>query len=147
MNDQDTILQQGIADILVPAAPATIAFFSVSNILIIAAALVMIVLLWHWRYSKRAIALRMLKDNALESLQKGDFYATAYCIATVIRHRLGITRLDTKTPLPARLASQQQRWDEFLATLQSGRYSKDACPKENMLRLYAEAGFWLRRWP
>jgi len=146
MSEQKTILQEGIADILVhvPASPES--WFSVHNLLVIIGLLLLIVIVWRFFFSPRSRSLRMLSNRVAAAVSREDYTGAVFSIASVVCARVSTNRLDRKTELPASLLDQMERWESFISKINSSRYSALENNIKEVQDLSKEAAFWIRKW-
>jgi hypothetical protein len=139
----------GIADIAPPLLPAE-SNTALVMLILAASVIVLLLLLLTWRrfHSRRGQARRQLRAcQANHNARQISNRHAAYEIAAILRHGLGLQQISRATPLPPRIHAQGQRWQTFIQSLHAARYVPADCPDQQLAQLFAEATFWLRRWP
>lgn len=140
---------EGLLDIDVPPPPAA----SGTDMLlwIVVVALILLVAWFAWRRRQRAPRVQARRRlDALRTAHDAQTLtarAAAFRLAVVLRQGLGLGRLSVQTPVPASIATLDERWRAFLTALDAARYAPRPCSDTDLQRLFAEAGFWLRHWP
>ncbi|MFW2440335.1 MAG: hypothetical protein ACN4GR_13295 [Arenicellales bacterium] len=110
----------------------------------------------------RSQARRRLRrlQNRVEQQDTGDTGAhdiniqkdTAYRLARILSHGLGLNGITSSTPLPAELDQHHDRWQLFINNLSLSRFAKSASKtsssnNSNIKEMLDDAFFWLKNWP
>lgn len=140
---------EGIADITPPLLPAEtgldpILVFAVTCVLL---ALITVALVWRVRRTPVARARHQLtRLHAAYRDRQINKRNTSYRIAAILRAGLQQAVISATTPLPARLRTEQQRWNDFVAQLKQARYTRASCDEQQLDALFEDARYWLRHW-
>lgn len=145
---QDTNTLEGIADIMLPLAPAESSWglYSIAAIIILFI-IIIAILVYQWWHRPRQHCQRQLQ-NLLQQYQDGQVnsHETAFQLAAILRERLYTRKLCGNTTLPLHLRQHHSRWQTFLNELNSARYAATDIDEPAIGRLANEARFWIRRW-
>lgn len=139
-------LQEGIADILLPAVPAEPFVQAYLYLQVTTVLFVMAWLLSRYFFSKRVRAIRRLRHDARSLYRDTDHTLLVYNIAAIVRDFIDTRRLDCSTALPYALSGDAHRWQRFISEVNLGRYTHEKFTEERIANLVVEAEYWLRRW-
>ena len=110
----------------------------------------------------RSQAKRRLRrlQNRVEQQDAGDSSThdiniqkdTAYRLARILSHGLGLNGITSSTPLPAELGQHHERWQLFINNLSLYRFANHASKtsasnRSNISEMFDDAFFWLKNWP
>ncbi len=110
----------------------------------------------------RSQARRRLRrlQNRVEQQDTGDASVhdiniqkdTAYRLARILSHGLGLNGITSSTPLPAELGQHHERWQLFINNLSLSRFANHASKtsasnRSNISEMFDDAFFWLKNWP
>jgi hypothetical protein len=137
----------GIYDIAPPAVPVEGAWDTLLPGLLAAIILALILFgVWRYYHTLRVRARRRLAGLRQQyERQQLDVRAASFRLAAILRISLRLRQLSTTGPLPASRQDLLPRWQDFMAGLQAARYARNEASREQMLILFDEAEFWLRR--
>jgi len=141
----------GLLDIEPPAPPPE------SNVPAVISSLVLVIFLItlttfavrHF-YSYRSQAKQRLR-RLKKSVEQQDTDTTlnrdtAYRLAGVLSHGLGLNGITSSTPLPTELDQHHERWQLFTNNLSMSRFAR-ASKASNKKQMFDDAFFWLKNWP
>ncbi|GMR06869.1 MAG: hypothetical protein BMS9Abin25_1502 [Gammaproteobacteria bacterium] len=150
----EQILQtvHGLLDIEPPAPPPG------SNIPAVISVFVLVILLitlttFAVRYfnNQRSLAkrhLRRLKNRLEEQVTDSTLNRdTAYRLASILSHGLGLNGITSSTPLPTELDQHRERWRLFINNLSMSRFASHTSQASNKKQMFDDAFFWLKNWP
>ena len=137
------------ADIVAPVSPtASQNTEIVFAIIAVSLFFIFIFALWRRYHSGKQASLRQLKHIYHACVtQRLTPRMACFRMAMLLKQRLGKNHLPAAVALPATLAAQQQRWDDYIQHLHRLRYARQSCNLSDIETLVAETRFWLRRWP
>jgi len=72
---------------------------------------------------------------------------TAYRLAGVLSHGLGLNGITSLTPLPTELDQHHERWQLFIINLSVSRFANRPSKASNKKQMFDDAFFWLKNWP
>lgn len=143
---------QAIQDIEPPLAPPLSNLPAVIFLLALTLLLVTLTTLAVRHFnSRRSQAIRKLRslrkkvenNDTTRTFSRG----TAFRLARTLAPGLGLNGITTTTPLPADLNQHQDRWQKFLNTLSHSRFANHVDPTSDKNKMFADALFWLKKWP
>ena len=151
MKSQTNTLEiiDGIYDIQPLTEPALslfeIALFSISLIIFIS---FISTILWKYLYSKKAIAKRKIKTLQKKYQLNGiNEHDAIYQLCLITKQGLKLKNLNSNVFLPHKLASEKQKWQNFIINITNKRYQKKTKSTIDMHKLFSDSLFWLKVWP
>jgi len=161
--EQDLQTVHGLLDIEPLAPPPESNIPAVMSFLVLVIFLITLTTIAVRRFNGyRSQAKRRLHrlQNRVEQQDAGDASAydtntqknTAYQLARILSHGLGLNGITSSTPLPAVLDHHHERWQLFINNLSLFRFAKSASKTSNSNRsnineMFDDAFFWLKIWP
>ena len=151
MNQKTNTLQiiDGIYDIQPLIKPA----LSLLEITLLSLLLVLLISLalystWKVLYSKKSIAKRNIialrKKYAENRISSHD---AIYQLCFITKQGLKLKNLNNDTPLPNKLISKNQQWQNFINDISFLRYKNITKSHNDINKIFSDSLFWLKVWP
>ena len=138
----------GLLDVELPPPQALAAADLLSWLALVGALVVVSWLLWRFLFSPRGLARRRLRALRRDCRARRLAPREAVLrLALALHLGLGLPRLSPRHPQPALPMTLAERWHTFMQALEAARFAPSDCDEATVQALFAEADFWLRRWP
>lgn len=99
------------------------------------------------RHLRNKVAQQDIDTNVQDTNFQKD---TAYQLAHILAHGLGLNGITSSTPLPAEMDRYHERWQLFVHKLSLSRFGSENS-KAGMTtyskKMFDDAFFWLKNWP
>lgn len=142
-------LANGIYDIVSPTEPAlsTSGYVIIILLIAICSATIIYITFRLININRIRIKRKIRRLKTAHNNKTITTHAAVYQLCSLLCAGLKIQAINQNDALPENMTLLQPRWNSFADELSRLRYQKTGAQQDNVIHLFDESLFWLRKWP